>query len=278
MRRLLPLLLLATACSGGAGSDEVEVAVTAYPFRWLAERVVGDAGSVVDLTGGAAEPHDLELAPKQVAALREADLLVALEQFQPAVDDAAQDLPDSRRLDVGDAVGVRRESGAVDPHVWLDPERFARLASALGKRLAETTGDDDVRTRADAVASELRALDAQMRAGLGSCARRDVVTSHEAFGYLADRYGLRQVGITGLSPEDEPTPARLAEATRLVRARGVTTIFFESAVDPSVAKTVAAETGARTALLETVEAEPPGGYLAAMRRNLAALRAALGCR
>jgi zinc transport system substrate-binding protein len=137
---------------------------------------------------------------------------------------------------------------------------------------------------ADPLVAKLRALDRDYRRGLRTCARREIVTSHEAFAYLGERYGLRQVAITGLSPEAEPTPKRLESVVRTVRKTGATTIFFETLVSPRIADTVARETGAKTAVLDPIEgltsaAQQHGAsYFTVMRSNLANLRKALGCR
>jgi zinc transport system substrate-binding protein len=113
---------------------------------------------------------------------------------------------------------------------------------------------------------------------LSRCDRREFVTSHEAFGYLANRFNLEQVGISGIDPEQEPSAQRLKEVSNLVRSKGITTIFFESLLPPDLAETVARETGATTAQLDPIESPPEGGdYLSAMRSNLAELRKALNC-
>jgi zinc transport system substrate-binding protein len=172
-------------------------------------------------------------------------------------------------------------AGAVDPHVWLDPRLMAVIARSLGERLADADQAHaaDHRERAEKLAARLDELDGALAAGLAECPRREVVTSHAAFGYLARRYNLSEVGITGLSPEAEPPPQRLAEVASFVRERGVTTIFFETLVSPKVAESLARETGVQTEVLDPIEGQPDGGdYFVGMERNLAALRKALGCK
>jgi zinc transport system substrate-binding protein len=130
----------------------------------------------------------------------------------------------------------------------------------------------------------LRALASEYRTGLADCARNVIVTSHAAFGYLAQRFGLQQESISGLSPEAEPTPDRLAELKALVERDGVTTIFTEELVSPKVAETLAQETGATTAVLNPLESLTPDevsagdDYASVMQQNLSELRTALGCR
>jgi zinc transport system substrate-binding protein len=172
------------------------------------------------------------------------------------------------------------EHASGDPHVWLDPVRLATIATAVADRLAEVDPDaaGDYRARAEELEDELTALDDELRTGLASCERREVVTSHDAFGYLADAYGLEQVAIAGLSPEDEASPRRLAEVAAQAEAAGVTTIFFEESVSPKVAESLAREVGATATVLSPLELAPESGnYLAAMRDNLARLRTALDC-
>src|SRR5207237_7641181 len=127
------------------------------------------------------------------------------------------------------------------PHVWLDPVLFARVVERIGAALGRPR-------RAAALAARVRGLDGRYRSSLAHCARRDFVTSHAAFGYLAARYHLHQIPITGIDPQSEPSPARLRDLIALVRREHVTTVFFERLVSPKVAETVAGEAGAKAAV------------------------------
>jgi zinc transport system substrate-binding protein len=274
-RSLLLGLLLVAACSGTGLPEEgkVQVVVGAYPFAWVAEQVGGPDVTVTDLVPPGAEPHDLELTPKQVGQVEEADVVLHLTGFQPAVDDAVK----GNGLDLGPVAD--QEGG--DPHVWLDPARMQAIATAVGEALAEDDSEHApaYRQRAEALVSRLKALDATFRGELTGCARTDLVTSHSAFGYLASRYGLTQVGITGISPEEEPSPKKLAEVARFAKEHDVTTIFFETLVSPKVAETVADEVGATTAVLDPLEGVTgDDDYVSVQERNAQALHAALGCR
>ncbi len=296
------LLTLAgvAACSdgGGGGSDpgRVDVVVAFYPLQFLAERIGGDAITVTNLAKPGAEPHDLELHPRQVGQVSDAELIVYLAGFQPAVDEAVAQNAGDRAFDVAgvqplrDATegghqhegepGHEEESGGKDRHVWLDPTRLATIGDRLAERLgkADPYRAADFTARAKALHAELARLDADYAQELKTCRRREIVTSHTAFGYLTARYRLEQVGITGLSPEGEPSPQRLAEVAKEAREHGATTIFFETLVSPKVAETVAREVGARTAVLDPIEGPPAeGDYLSAMRTNLQTLRTALDC-
>jgi zinc transport system substrate-binding protein len=286
--RLLPSLfaaaLLAAGCGGGdQGTAAAEHVVAAfYPLAWAAGEIAGTEVEVTNLTPPGAEPHDLELSARDVERLREAELvLYAGSGFMPAVEDAveghANALDVLEELELLPAAGDGDDAKAPDPHVWLAPARFAavaeRVATALGRPRA-----------GDALVARLEELDADYRAGLAECERRELVTAHAAFGYLADAYGLRQVALAGVSPESEPSPRALERLVAEVESTGATTVFFEPLLSPRVAETVARETGARTASLDPLEGlsreqlETGETYLTVMRANLAALQEALGCR
>jgi zinc transport system substrate-binding protein len=302
------LLLAGCGSSGGnaQADDGVGVVAAFYPLQWAAERVGGDRVEVTSLTPPGAEPHDLELTPQDVAVLTETDLLVYLEGFQPALDDAAAEAGDAA-WDAGQAADLsltaeahghegeteeeHAEHGdeeaadgeAVDPHFWLDPTRLADVGDALADRLTEADPDGAATYEQNAAAlrADLETLDAEMEQGLADCAVTTMVTAHDAFGYLGERYGLEVVGITGLSPSAEPGAAQLAEISTLVREQGVTTVYTETLVDPAVAETVAREAGVQTAVLDPIEGLTDGSagsdYLEVMRADLATLRAGQSC-
>jgi zinc transport system substrate-binding protein len=306
MRRLLTTtaaaLLAATVAgcgdqaSGFAADGRLDVVTAFYPLQFLSERVGADAVEVTQLTKPGAEPHDVELNPRQVAAISDAGLVVYLRGFQPAVDEAVEQQAKAKALDVGSTVELlaaaeddhehvpgepEHAEGAMDPHVWLDPVRFATITDKLAERLAQADPDRAAgyTDRAKTLHTELTALDTEYATALKTCARRELVTSHTAFRYLADRYKLTEVGITGISPESEPSPQRLAHVAEEAKATGTTTIFFETLVSPKVAETIAREVGATTAVLDPIEGltDPGADYFSVMRSNLAALTKALGC-
>ncbi|MDX6696997.1 MAG: zinc transport system substrate-binding protein [Solirubrobacteraceae bacterium] len=273
---LVAAVVAALTTGGGDGRrNGREVAASFYPLAYAAQRAGGPGLVVRNLTPPGAEPHDLEVSADDVRTLHAAHLVLLLGHgFQPQLERAAGHGP--RVLRLLDTPGLRRR-GHNDPHVWLDPVRYALVARRVASALNRPAAAAGLQTR-------LAELDGAYRRGLARCARREIVTSHEAFGYLAQRYGLRQVAITGLSPEAEPTPRQLSRVVGAIRLTGATTVFTETLVSPRLARTVARETGARTAVLNPVEGltgrEQRRGedYFSLMRRNLAVLRRGLGCR
>jgi zinc transport system substrate-binding protein len=248
----------------------------------VAEQVGGAYVDVENLTSPGVEPHDVELKPKQVGAIQDADLVIHQSGFQSAVDRALDEAGRPADADV-DVTDVAHQDGD-DPHTWLDPRTMVAIAGAVADRLAQADPDhaDAFAANAAELERRLTRLDRDLAAGLRDCETRTIVTSHDAFHYLAERYDLTQVPIAGLEPTNEPSPRQLAEISALVRREGITTIFTEELVSPAVAETVARETGARTATLDPIEGLGESNakketYLTLMRRNLDALRAANGC-
>jgi zinc transport system substrate-binding protein len=254
----------------------MDVLAAFYPLAYAAERTGGDAVDVTNLTPPGVEPHDVELSARDVERVRAADFVLYLGSgFQPALERAVEGAR-------GETIDLLEELDAepkptLDPHVWLDPIRYAEIVERIGAAL-------DRPEAAAGLTKDLRQLDADFLAGLANCARHEIVTSHAAFGYLAGRYDLEQIALTGVSPEAEPSPRELERMIDQVREHGATTVFFETLVSPRLAETVAREAGARTAVLNPLEGltdeqlKRGDTYFTVMGENLAALREALECR
>jgi zinc transport system substrate-binding protein len=282
-----------TACGGGgtsASNDEkLDVIASFYPLAWVTGQIGGANVTVSTLTKPGAEPHDLELSPKQVAQISDSKFVVYLKELQPAVDDAVAAEAADQSLDAAAQVKTLPFTGEAeddhkatyDPHFWLDPVRLATVATAVGTRLAKLDPDHsaDYQAGTTKLVGALNTLDEEFKQGLASCKQKTIVTSHEAFAYLADRYGLKQVGIAGIDPDSEPSPKRIAELSDQVKKDGITTIFTEALVSPKTAQTLATEAGVKTAVLDPIEgiSTPGQDYLSVMRTNLQSLRAALSC-
>ncbi len=312
---LLVLIGLTIGLAGcGIGDDtdgRLDVVAGFYPMAYISEQVGGELVDVSTLAAPNTEPHDLELTPQQRTRIADADLAVYLKGFQPALDEAVSDHNKDRGFDAaaveplldgytpieggreegeeehgnaahgGDEHGTLEEDGnGKDPHIWLNPIRLANVVQGLAKRFDEIEPNDGkVFNRAAAeLRGRLQALDTEIDEALANCQSRTIVVSHNAFGYFAERYDLQQVAIAGLSPEQEPSPERLAEVSRIAEENNVDTVFFESLVSPKVAETIASEIGAKTAKLDPIETKPDSGdYFDQMRANTQALRTALQC-
>ncbi|MEJ5913539.1 metal ABC transporter substrate-binding protein [Pseudokineococcus sp. 1T1Z-3] len=272
---------LALGACGGSSAGEASgpggaLTVVASPPALL-DLLHQVGGEQVHATGPApagADAHALELSSEQVAALVDADLVVHVAGLAPSVDEAVS-LRDGATVDAMDLPGARPQ----DPHVWLDPAIMAVAAGEIAEALAELDpeGRDQYVARGEDVGQQVHVLDDDLAEQLAPCRGAVLVVAHEAFGYLADRYGLQQVGITGIDPGVEPTPARLRDVAEQVRTAGAETIYFDDVTSTGVAQTLAQEVGASTAVLDPLETSVDPDYATAMRQNGQTLREGLVC-
>ncbi|MEU4064003.1 metal ABC transporter substrate-binding protein [Streptomyces wedmorensis] len=319
VRRLIPSTALAgavalgvvslSACAGtsdaadkGSGG-KLDVVASFYPMQYLAEQIGGGHVAVNTLTKPGVEPHDLELKPKQIGELGEADVILYLKGIQPAVDEAIAQAGVKNTVDAaglttleehGTEVGHDHEGeeaghdhgseAGADPHIWLDPVKYAEVAKGVGSTLekADPAHAADYRKNTDALVKKLGDLDTEFETGLKNTATKTFITTHSAFGYLAERYGLEQEGITGIDPESEPSPARIKELQDIAKKDNVSTVFFETLASDKTAKTLAGDTGLKTDVLDPLEGitdkSKGDDYIEVMQSNLAALKKALGAK
>ncbi|MDX6263066.1 MAG: zinc transport system substrate-binding protein [Kribbellaceae bacterium] len=304
--------------AAGGSDGKLDVVASFYPLEFIARSVGGDAVNVTTLTAPGVEPHDLELTPKQVGAIAQAKLVVYEKNLQPAVDeavdqnakDAGFDIAPAAKLEAtgadfeehgqGEAAGptgtpsntvkpasyvapAAYTTDGLDPHFWLDPIRYEGVVQAVTDKLVATdpAHADGYKQRAATLLGEVGKLDTEYKAGLTDCKLKTFVTSHEAFAYMAKRYGLTMVGIAGFTPDAEPTPTRIKEVQEIVQKQQVTTIFYEELVSPKVAESIARDVHVKTAVLSPIEglsdANSQETYLSLMRENLQELQKANSC-
>ncbi|MEU1044633.1 zinc ABC transporter substrate-binding protein [Streptomyces sp. NPDC005897] len=295
--------------SAAGNTDKFDVVASFYPMEYLAEQIGGDHVNVTTLTEPGQEPHDLELSAKQTAQMGEADAVLYLKSLQPAVDEAIGQSDVKTKIDAAsltkleDHGNVEHDHGgeehadehaeeehaeggehALDPHVWLDPVKYAEIAEGVAKSFEKADPDhaDDYRKNAEALAKKLGGLDTAFKNGLAKTDTKVFFTNHAAFGYLAERYGLTQEAINGLDPESEPSPARIKELQQEAKADGVTTVFYETLVSDKTAKTLAKDAGLKTDVLDPLEGitdkSKGEDYVGVMESNLKALETALGAK
>ncbi|MGA6160132.1 metal ABC transporter substrate-binding protein [Stenotrophomonas sp. NPDC087984] len=310
-----------TACSSNTGDGrtdgKLDVVASFYPLQFLAQRIGGDAIHVSSLTKPGVEPHDLEISPRQTADLSKAGLVVYLKGLQPSVDRAIGQAEPKHVADAasyttledhgtevegdhdhgGEGAGGHGDGAeegheghahsgdaAADPHIWLDPVRYAQVAKGVGKALEKADPDHATtyKKNTTALVKELTTLDQDFRSGLKDRSSDTFITTHAAFGYLAERYGLRQEAISGLDPESEPSPARIKGLHSIAKKDKVNTVFFETLVSDRTAKTLAGDLHLRTDVLDPIEGigdkSKGDDYLQVMRSNLKALKKALGAK
>ncbi|WP_329339452.1 zinc ABC transporter substrate-binding protein [Streptomyces sp. NBC_00663] len=294
-----------SACSGASAAgntDKFDVVASFYPMAFLAEQIGGDHVNVSSLTEPGQEPHDLEISAKQTAQLQESDAVLYLKNLQPSVDDAVAQSEVKTKIDAaslttlekhGNEVGghaaehddhANEELAGLDPHIWLDPVRYAQVAEGVGKAFEKADPDHaaDYKKNTTALVKKLDGLNTQFENGLKNTRTKVFITTHAAFGYLAERYGLTEEAINGLDPESEPSANRVKDLEKMAEADGVTTVFYETLVSDKTAKTIASDANLKTDVLDPIEgitAKSKGeDYFQVMESNLKALQSALGAK
>jgi zinc transport system substrate-binding protein len=309
------LALLLAACGGSdtsppGAADRLEVAASFQPIDEIVRKVGADRVSVLALTNPGAEAHDAQLTAKLLERVANADAIFYLGQgFQAGVEDGIATLDDSvKRVDLLEGLTLLQPTehanegddgdessdhadheeglaGGKDPHVWLSPLNVIAMTEATAEALSSIDPDHagEYSSNASAYIAELTELDTEMATTLATCANSTFVTSHEAFGYLADRYGLTQLPISGLSPEDEPSAKQLEDIAAEAQQAGASVIFVEDELAAGLAETLAQELGLTTVVLMTFESltseqlAAEVTYASVQRDNLAALSTALDC-
>lgn len=271
----------------------VKVVASFYPLAYFAALVGGDLVTVQNLTPAGVEPHDFEPSLREIALMGDADLfLYNGASFEPWVAGwlRGEFVRPQVTIDMTAELVTRNGAlieyqGSVDPHVWLDPVIVIREVEILRDTLIriDPAHQETYQANAARAFESLEELNGHFTEGLASCKLRDVVVSHEAFNYLAQRYGFSVRSIAGISPEEEPSPKELAQIVELARAKGIKFIFFETMVSPKLAETIAREIGGGILILNPLESltsdEVQSGedYFSLMEKNLINLRTALSC-
>jgi zinc transport system substrate-binding protein len=279
---LMALLLLPlSACSPSGAHSSLQVVASFYPLQWVTQRIAGDHASVSTLTSPGREPHDLELTIRQTAEVGDANVVVYEKGLQPAVDEAIATTDPPHVVDAMSVVATKERDGTTDPHVWLDPENMVHIAQAVETQLSNVDAQhaSDYRAAFQQLRAELDSLDSAYHRQLQHCSLDTVVVSHDAYGYLPTPFTFE--GIDKLSPDAEPSPARLAELRDLITSEHLTTVFTEPLGSAAMADTLASSAGVQTAVLDPIEglSDKTSGedYLTLMRKDLAALKEANRC-
>ncbi len=291
--------------ANASDGDKLNVVTTFYPMYEFSRQIGGEHANVIALIPPGAEPHDWEPSAQDMVKLKEADIFVYNGIVEGWVDNALSSAANDKRIVVEASKGIALMEGSkhehehedehegedeheeeghiLDPHVWLDPvlaqQEVASIAAAFEQ--ADPANKNDYKKNADAYIAKLKELDELYKAGLKDAKRKEFVTQHAAFGYLAKQYGLTQIPISGLSPEQEPSPDKLADIVKFAKEHQVGTIFFETLVEPKVAQVVAQEIGAKTDVLNPLEGLTDEerknnlDYIGIMKNNLEALKKAM---
>ncbi|MCQ6559915.1 metal ABC transporter substrate-binding protein [Paenibacillus mendelii] len=286
---------------------KLKVVTSIYPIYEFSKQVAGEHADVIGLIPAGVEPHDWEPSAKDMANIKEADLFIYNGIVEGWAEQALESAPNDKRIVVEAIDGIQlmesedhgheeegheeegheeeghEEGGSLDPHIWLSPVLAQQEVLAIQKAFekADPAHKDEYKANANAYISKLKELDDAFKSELQGVKRTEFVTQHAAFGYLAKEYGLTQVPIAGLSPEQEPSPEQMAEVIAFAKEHDIKTILFETLVDPKIAQTIANEIGAKTDVLNPIEGltdedkKANLDYIGIMTKNLEALKNAL---
>lgn len=271
--------------------NKLQVSASFYPTYYFASQIGGDKVTVRNITPAGAEPHDYDLTTGDIAKIEDGRMLILNGSFEPWGDKIMGNLKGTnvKVVVVGEGLltGELAENGETikDPHVWLDPQLAKKETEKIteGFVAVDRANASYYETNQKELLSKLDQIDHDFKKGLESCKKRDIVTSHAAFAYLAQRYGLIQVAISGLSPDEEPSAQQLAFTANFARENDVKYIFFESLLSPKLSDTIASEVGAKTLVLDTLEGlsdddiSSGKNYFSVMQDNLSNLKFALEC-
>lgn len=268
-----------------AGEKNLLVTTSFYPLAFLAEEIGGDKVFVTNLTPAGAEPHDFEPSARDMAKMEQSRVLIVNGLgLEPWIENAQKNIDPKKTnlLIVGEGRDISRKG---DSHIWLSPAIMYGMAKEIALTFAEadTANGATYFNNLEIFKNKINVLDDEYRSGLTQCKLKSFVTSHNAFGYLADNYGLEQIPIAGLSPDAEPSPKTLGDIVNFAKQRNVKYIFFESLANPKLSETIASEIGAKTLVLNPLEGLTEQdrlegkNYFSIMRENLVNLQTALSC-
>lgn len=267
--------------------NTVSVVASFYPLYFFASSIGGPYASVTNITPAGSEPHEYEPSPQQIALISKSQMLILNGGLEPWGQKVKQNLAGKSVLILtSDQQFVQLQDESVkDPHIWLNPNLAKTQVSTIlqGYQTIDPVHQAQYSTNAQSLLSKLSDLENEYKKGLQNCRQTEIVTSHAAFAYLASEYGFHLVSISGISPDQEPSPAQLAKIAQFVKEHKVKYIFFERLLSPKLSETIAQETGAQTMVLDPLEGltekdiQSGRDYFSVMRENLIALRTALEC-
>ena len=277
--------------------SKLNIMTTFFPMYDFTRNIVGEEGNVTLLISAGTEPHEYDPTAKDIAKISQSDALVYdnenMETWVPTVmksltDSKVKEIKATKDMELLPIEEEHEHEGEehhdeheheFDPHVWLSPKKAKLLVEKITAQLSEAFPEkaSAFKTNAQAYLEKLTELDNEYTTALKDAKQKNFVTQHTAFRYLATDYGLNQVGIAGISPEAEPSPARLAELTKYIKENEIRYIYFEENASEKIAKTLATETGVVLEVLNPLESltkeemDKGDNYISVMKENLQAL-------
>jgi len=283
-------------------NNKVKVVTSFYPLYFFTSEITGDKAVVSNITPAGAEPHEYEPTARDIASIENSDLLILngggleswgeniktnLNNKNTNVITAGEGLItiESKEEEHEEEEHEGHHHHGTDPHIWLSPVLAIQMVDKIesGLSLKDPNNSSYYKANALIIKNKLSILNEEFKQGLITCKSKDIITSHSAFAYLAQSYGLNQIPIAGLSSEEEPSSKEMTEIAKFAKNNNVKYIFFETLISPKLSETIAKEIGAQTLVLNPIEGltenEINNGkdYFSEMRSNLVNLKIALQC-
>jgi zinc transport system substrate-binding protein len=265
-------------------SSILNIVASFYPIYEFVKQVGGDKVSISSLIPVGVEPHDFEPTIQQIQNAERADIVFFNGLgFEGTFLNRIQN---DNLIDTSMETNITETGNVINPHIWLDPilvkNQVKNIKDALIK--LDPTNKEYYENNAVNFTKELDSLDALIRTTVQTCDKKDFIAFHDAFSYFANRYGLNQHSIQGVSPEGEVLPQRIQEIVELARDLGINIVYSEELVDPRFAEVIAQEVpNGRVLILSPIEGidseEQAAGidYLDKMRENITNLKIGLEC-
>lgn len=273
-------------------SDKIKVSTSFYPLYFLASTIGGDKVDITNIVPSGAEPHDYEPTSQDMVKMESSRLIIinggGLEVWGENI---KNNINPRNTVIIMAGEGLTTQSisengqASIDSHIWLNPLLAGKMVDKIVQvfEQVDPLNKNYYQSNANALKIKLGNLDEAYKKGLSTCQKKDIISSHAAFGYLATAYGFNQVSIAGLSPDAEPSPQQLADIVKFAKINQLKYIFFERLVSPKLAQTIATEVGAQTLVLNPLEGlsdqdiSQGKNYLTLMQDNLINLEIALQC-
>lgn len=272
--------------------DRIQIVTSFYPLYFFASQIALNNAEIHNITPAGAEPHDYEPTARDMANIENSKLLIVNGgKFEGWTNSVKSVIDDKKTLilniqeNLTNQNTIRSNEELQDPHYWLSPVLAKEEIILIRDNLiaVDPNNANYYNINSKILLDKLEALNIIFKTELSRCEKKDIITSHSAFGYLARQYGFNQISISGLSPDEEPSAKKLIEVASFAKNNNVNYIFFESLVSPKLSNTIAREIGAKTLVLNPIEgltdSEIAHGenYFTVMQDNLTNLKLALQC-
>lgn len=304
-KTLVTAFLLATTTA----FSNITVTTTIYPLYNIAKEVGADKINLQNLIPFGVEAHGFDPTPSDMAKLSKSDIFItSSDSMEPWKNKIVKSLKiEEKVFDMSKQVKLRtiqeeedeqhedekghkhkhnHEHEGIDPHYWVSLNNYILMTEAITKLFIEkdSANKDFYIQNSNNYLEKIKTLKEKFDSSMATCTNKKILVNHDAFGYFADDYGVKQYSISGMSPDDKPSAKQISELITLVKNEKINTVFFEEFASPKVAQTIAKATNVKIDTLRPAENiskeenKKGFGYLQIMEENLEKLKFAMNCK